>query len=353
MEMDQFRNLVQKIHRQKLKMEMKFHTSTSNINKELFNTFLKDHENSNVFQSFEMFDFWKSKKNNDPFLFFVESDNGDCLAFCTGVIMSNGISLMKTFTSRAIIFGGPIVIDSENKQDILRFLTLKMSDYLRKKSIYIEVRNFYKDSYIKDVFQHNNWNYKPYQNYIIHLISEDDVFSNIKAEKRRQIRKALREGVEIDYEKSNDNIEGVYNVLLKIYKERVKKPLPNLNFFTSLMMTDSAGLTCIKFENKIIGGGFFLKDENTIYDWYRGGLDFEYKKQFPATMAAWAVIKYGLDNHLKKFDFMGAGLKGEEYGVRKFKSQFGGELVEYGRFLKINNKTVYNIAEKSLKILSR
>ena len=100
MEMDQFRNLVQKIHRQKLKMEMKFHTSTSNINKELFNTFLKDHENSNVFQSFEMFDFWKSKKNNDPFLFFVESDNGDCLAFCTGVIMSNGISLMKTFTSR-------------------------------------------------------------------------------------------------------------------------------------------------------------------------------------------------------------------------------------------------------------
>ena len=332
---------------------MKFHTNATNINKDFLSNFLKDHENKNVFQSLEMFEFWKTQKNNYPFLFFVESNDGKCLAFCTGVIMSNGISLMKTFTSRAIIFGGPIVIHSENKLDILRFLILNMSEYLRKKSIYIEVRNFYKNPYIKVGFQSSNWNFKPYQNYLIELVSEDDVFSNIKAEKRRQVRKALREGVEIVYDKSKDNIEGVYNVLYKIYKERVKKPLPSIDFFSNLMSTESAGLTCIKFENNIIGGGFFLKDENTIYDWYRGGLDFEYKKQFPATIAAWAVIKYGLDNDLERFDFMGAGLKGEEYGVRKFKSQFGGELVEYGRFLKINQRIIYKMGELMLQILKK
>jgi lipid II:glycine glycyltransferase (peptidoglycan interpeptide bridge formation enzyme) len=46
---------------------------------------------------------------------------------------------------------------------------------------------------------------------------------------------------------------------------------------------------------------------------------------------------------------MGAGKPDEAYGVREFKARFGGEQVEYGRFLKINNHILYNIGKIALK----
>jgi len=332
---------------------MRFYTNFSNFNKDLWEVFIKNHTNSNTFQSFEMFEFWKNQQNYNSIIFFIESDDGECLAFCTGVIMYNGKSIMKLLSKRAIFFGGPLINENENKEEILNFLVLKMEGYLKKKSIYTEIRNFYSDLYLKEIFNTSKWTYRPYQNYIITLNSEEEVFSKIKPEKRRQIRKALREGVQISYDKTDINIKGVYDVLVKIYKEKVKKPLPTFEFFISLMKLNVAGIVSIQYEDKIIGGGFFLRDDQNIYDWYRGGLDYDYKKQYPSTIAAWAVLKFGLDNDLKMFDFMGAGLKGEEYGVRKFKSQFGGELVEYGRFLKINNPIVYKMGETALKILKK
>jgi len=70
-------------------------------------------------------------------------------------------------------------------------------------------------------------------------------------------------------------------------------------------------------------------------------------------MAAWAVMKFGLGKKgIETFDFMGAGLKGKEYGVRKFKSQFGGDLVEHGRFLKVHKATLYNAAKAWFKLLN-
>jgi lipid II:glycine glycyltransferase (peptidoglycan interpeptide bridge formation enzyme) len=38
---------------------------------------------------------------------------------------------------------------------------------------------------------------------------------------------------------------------------------------------------------------------------------------------------------------MGAGKPGDGYGVREFKSEFGGELVEHGRFLYVCKPQLY------------
>ena len=48
---------------------------------------------------------------------------------------------------------------------------------------------------------------------------------------------------------------------------------------------------------------------------------------------------------------MGAGSSDEDYGVREFKSKFGGKLVNYGRFIKINNKLLYKIGKMGLKVI--
>jgi len=330
----------------------KFYNNPSKIDTNKWKSFCEGHTYNTVFQSFEIYDFWKNQENNNPFIFFVESNDGDCLAFCAGTVMSTGRGFVKHFSSRAIIFGGPLLKEGVDVKQILPYLLNNMEKELKSSSIYLEIRNFYKDLLFDDIFKNMDWIYTPYQNYIIPLISEEAVFKKFHSERRRQIRKGLREGVTVTFDPTPDNILGVYKVLVKIYG-KIKKPLPSLEYFSNLIEFDFAGIVTVKFENKIIGGGYFLWDKQTIYDWYRGGLDVENKNKYPSAIADWSIMKFGLEQGIEKFDFMGAGIKGKEYGVRVYKSRFRGDLVEYGRFTKIIKPRMYKVGSFGLEVANK
>ncbi len=308
---------------------------------------------SNPYQTIEMFEFWKVQKNYTPFVFFLESNNGSCLAFCTGVITFKGKGRMKIHSKSAIIYGGPLISETKNREEVLNFLLDKIQKYLLFKTKHIEFRNFFLNKEFKQVFLKNKWRYTPKVKYIVNLTSEDEVFSRFKANKRTQIRKALREGVEISYEKNHENVKGVYDILKNIYRinfDTFLLPLPNLNFLFNLILLENVGLTTIRYENKIIAGEFYLIDDSTIYGWFGGGLNVEFKNQSPMSVSNWATMKYGLQNNIKKFDYGGAGLKNKENRLGKFKSAFGGELIENGMFSKINLPFLYGIENKLFKL---
>ena len=46
---------------------------------------------------------------------------------------------------------------------------------------------------------------------------------------------------------------------------------------------------------------------------------------------------------------MGAGVPGVPYGVRDFKAEFGGEMVEHGRFLNVRKPLLYAIGKIAVK----
>ncbi len=52
---------------------------------------------------------------------------------------------------------------------------------------------------------------------------EDTIFANLTSEKRRQIRRSFKEGVEISYDNNDINIKGVYDIIKGIYVNKVKK----------------------------------------------------------------------------------------------------------------------------------
>jgi lipid II:glycine glycyltransferase (peptidoglycan interpeptide bridge formation enzyme) len=93
-----------------------------------------------------------------------------------------------------------------------------------------------------------------------------------------------------------------------------------------------------------------ILEGRAIYELYICGLDDEYKEQYPSVMATWAAMEYATQNNIPIFDFMGAGKPDERYGVREFKARFGGELVEYGRFIKINQPVLYKLGKFGLKL---
>ena len=48
---------------------------------------------------------------------------------------------------------------------------------------------------------------------------------------------------------------------------------------------------------------------------------------------------------------MGAGVPDVPYGVRDFKSEFGGTMVEHGRFLNVCKPWLYRIGKLAIKVL--
>ena len=62
-------------------------------------------------------------------------------------------------------------------------------------------------------------------------------------------------------------------------------------------------------------------------------------------------MEWGLNNGYSVLDFGGAGKPNEKYGVRDYKMKFGGELVNFGRYTKINNKSKMLLGKTGLKAI--
>ena len=90
-----------------------------------------------------------------------------------------------------------------------------------------------------------------------------------------------------------------------------------------------------------------------VYEWYACGKDGVFKNIHPSSVTKYAGMKYAADNGYAVFDMMGAGKPDEEYGVRDFKAEFGGELVEYGRWLAVTKPLMYKIGVLGVKILKK
>jgi hypothetical protein len=208
-----------------------------------------------------------------------------------------------------------------------------------------------------DVFRAAGFQYRERLNLIVDTASRETVLQNISESRWRQVRKSLRLGACSIEPESLDQVREFYDILHDLYKFKVKKPLPAWDFFKEFYLLSREGkvgiIRLVKFEDKIIGGILApVTPGKTIYEWYVCGLDHEYKDVHPSVLATWAAIDHAVRNNIPNFDFMGVGIPEREYGVREFKSRFGGEMVNYGRFARVNNKLLYVTAEAGYNLLA-
>jgi lipid II:glycine glycyltransferase (peptidoglycan interpeptide bridge formation enzyme) len=305
------------------------------------------------FQTNEFLVFFNSLDHYKCDVFAIE-DGGEYKALVIVSIQSE-LGLKSFFSRRGIIYGGPL---SVLEGQIYLFNLFKgVNLFYRRKLIYLEVRNSFDYSNYNHLFKNVGYSYLPYLNFKISLTTEEHVLKNFKSEKRRQIKKSFNQGLTFDVAKNKEQVIELYKILKNIYENRAKKPLPNreyfMQLFSSFQRNNSGYIIVLLFEDKVIGGAICPIRSGVIYDWYRGGDDQKYKKLYPSTVAAYAGMKLGLDLKLTEYDFMGAGLKNKPYSVRNFKSQFGGTLVEHGRYIRIFNPVLYNIGRIGIYVLSK
>jgi serine/alanine adding enzyme len=303
---------------------------------------------STSFQTPEFYELCNSVPGLSAQAFALEEDN-KINALCV-VILQKEQGLKGFFSRRAIIYGGP-VLDKKDSEVGLEYLLNSINKEYNGRSIYIESRNLNDYNIYRANFQRNNWRYIPYQDYLVDCSDKQKMFNNLGNNRKREIKKAIKSGV---FMKEAENIFEVYEfykILEKLYVQKIKKPLFSKIFFEEIFNKCFGKYLLVMYENKIIGGILCpIIEGRYIYEFYVCGLDEEFKEQYPSTMATWAAMEYANRNNIPVFDFMGAGRKDKYYGVREFKSRFGGELVEHGRYIKIYNPILYEIGVFALKL---
>lgn len=302
---------------------------------------------SSVFQTPEYYHFFNDVEGYSANVFAIEEDDEyKCLAVIT--IQKEG-KIKGYFSRRGIIYGGPIILENDN--EYLTILLKKINKFYKNKLIYIESRNYFDFSLYHEQFINSRFSYIPWLNYRNNCENLENMKKSMSKSRLRQIKKAIGNGAETHEAKCIDDVNSFYEILRNLYKNKIKKPLFSLHFFQELYKSNLGKYLLIKYENKIIGGIIcIIKDKKSIYEFYIAGLDTEYKELHPSIMATWAGMEYGYMNGIPVFDFMGAGEPDRDYGVREFKSRFGGELVEFGRYINILNPLLYKIGVLFLKL---
>ena len=282
-----------------------------------------------------------------------------------GYITRERKALKQFFTRRAIIIGGPLLVEDATAEEIAALLNavkkLQRSDLqpagrsTAKRStghspIYIETRNFHDYSRWKEVFQNAGFAYQPHYDIHVHC----DATHTMSERRQRELKRAVTNGAEIIEASSEQEIRDWYQILSQLYRQKVRTPLWSEAFFLQFYRSGVGKYLLVKYQDKVIGGMMCpILNGKAIYEWYVCGLDEEYRDLSPSVMATHAAIEYAKANYLPLFDFMGAGKPNVPYGVRDFKMEFGGELIEHGRFLCVRKPLLYWIGKMGVKFLKR
>lgn len=334
---------------------MKVITDPNQIDEKKWSDFVKKHPHGNIFQTPEMYRVYENTKNYKPLYLAVVDKNKDILGSLLVVIQKEHSGLLGLVSSRAIIWGGPLI--KEKNLDILDFILSQYMKIIRIKAIYSQYRNIWEWSeYEKKSFKKSGFIFENHLD-IIHSLTRniDDQMMLIHKGRRKNIRRAIKNKVQFDEIVNKGELIDSLSLIVETY-QRVKLPIPDISLFIAAFEILFSN-RMIKFfkaihNDKTIGVRFVLCYKNMIYDWFAGSSN-KYLDKYPNDYLPWKVIQWGHINGYEIFDFGGAGKPGESYGVRDYKMKFGGELENFGRFEKIHKPFLFSVGKLGLKVLQK
>lgn len=274
---------------------------------------------------------------------------------CVGYVTVEKNPARQFFTRRAIIIGGPALADDASSEEVellMNGVKELTGERINGAPIYIETRNFNDYSRWKEAFKNAGFSYQLHLNFHVDCTDKDRMYERLSDNRKRHIRKAVSLGVVITEAQSEQEITDWYCILAELYRRKVKTPLFPLSFFIQFYRQKRGVFLLVKYEGKVIGGMMCpIFEGKCIYEWFVCGMDNEYKNQYPSVMATWTAMEYANGHTIPMFDIMGAGVPGVPYGVRDFKAEFGGEMVEHGRFIHVAKPWLYKIGTLGVKVL--
>ena len=297
----------------------------------------------NVFQTVEWMRLFEHEKGTKVVLFALYSDSS-LLLVQPLTITRYYRHLPGKFASYAVAWREPwraADIADEEAIEAFRLMTAEIEKYCRKRALYIEYRH------LCQCTMHNaqctifdSYKKLPWYNIYREFEAGEDVAEQMKRDKRRQLKQSFEAGVEVVLEPTREQIVEWYGLLKRLYR-RIHRPLPSVDVFLRLNKSGIGRVFVVIYRGRVISGNAMLFHSSSLtpnsplfYDWYRASVDERIEGVFPSVVSTWQALQLVADMGGGRFDFMGAGPRNKEYGVRQFKLEFGGNLTEEYRYRK-------------------
>lgn len=331
---------------------MRIVTNPQQIDKKKWRKFVEQHPHGNIFQMPEMYKVYANTHNYKPIIIAALGDNDEMEGVLLAVIQQEHSGWLGRFTARSIIFGGPIIAN-----DSVLTLEAILVGYVRiakSKVIYTQFRNFKTwDETLLKVFANYRFVWSDHLNILVDTgIDEIELWKNVKRNRKDGINKAQKQGFTFSNSPSLENINVFFDLFKQLY-DKVNLPYPDISFFKniSLHSADNVKWFTLSFQDEPVIILCAFDFNSTLFIFSIGiSQDDELLKLRPVDLFYWEVLLWCSKNGIKTFDWMGAGKPAEEYGVRKFKLQYGGQTYNFGRFEKIHKPLLYSIGKLGLKL---
>ncbi len=317
---------------------------------ELWQKLIVSNIHSSPFQTPEFYELCRTVPGLRPIATAIKRK--DSLVSLAVVVIQQEKGFKYFFSGRGIIYGGPLI--DHDYPEALGLLLTEISSALKGRVIYIESRNFTDYSNFSGIVQQYKWKYTPHLSLTLDVRDKSlhDTISGMNYNRRREIRLSLEKGAQYVECENEEELKDLYGILSELYRTRVRLPLPDFLFFKTLWLNKPGKVFVVKHGSRVIGGSFCLvQPAKGIYTMYYCGLRTYDKKIFPTHLAVLAACDYAIKNGLRTIDLMGAGKPGEKYGVRDYKAGFGGDLVENGRYIKIQKPLLYYMGRTTLSLM--
>lgn len=330
---------------------MTIHYHISEIDKIQWDALAEQSPTASFFQTRECYDFYEALSFLKPFVVGV-SENEKLVGVLCGYVVAEGNSIKRFFSERAIVPGG-LLLDVAISSEAICALLTAVKQTMSHRTIYLEIRNYNDFSVYRSNIESTGFSYLPHLNYQVELSDVETALGALSDSKRRQLKTSQKAGVEWVETSNRLDVSAFYYKLKYLYDSKLKIPLFPLEFFEKLVQLPSGKLLVVKHNGEIVGGMACVGIQGKVlYEWFVCGDESNEKNVYASVVATWAGIEYAARNNFKRFDFMGAGKPDKNYGVREFKSKFGGELVEYGRFLYICKPLLYSIGTNYISFVT-
>lgn len=337
---------------------MTFEVSKKSPNIEAWTELQASSPFASPFQSREYYEFLKSQKNHIPLVLSVCGNQSVLLALVVIDIQSNGNRLLRHFTSRAIVHGGPLVSPDCPDEALQQLICEAIKLSRKNNAVYFEVRPYFDYSGYAGIFSSCGMKSIDYGDCIVDTSSLDTIDRNIQPRKGRQIRAAIRQGIRfVDNPTDETQIRDFYAMLRQKHWQRSGRPVPSLQYFIELSRTSLASFLFAYYHDGLIAGSVLLHSRSVkcqyAYHYYVAGLDDLFENLAPSSVITYHTLQYAHDIGCQQVSLMGAGRLSIPYGVRDFKVRMGARVVPYGRYLFLNHSLIYHLASFALNLLHR
>ena len=328
-------------------------TITDSVPENEWRRFVDGHPEGNIFHTPEMFQVFSRAKKHRPAVWAAVAD-GQMLALFLPVRITLFGGLLSALTTRDIVYGSVLCVPGREGQDAAQTL-LRTYVGETKGVLFTELRNVSDLTFLQPVLEQCGFRYEEQLNYLIDLNRPpDEVLQSFGQRTRKRIRHGLREGTvtmeEID---RRERVALCYELLRQSYNA-AQVPLADLSLFEAAFdLLYPKGM--IKFllawvGDKCAAGSAELVYKDMIYGWY-AGVDRSFSTLAPGELLMWHILQWGAANGYRVYDFGGAGRSNQKYGVRDFKSKFGGDLVSYGRNIRVHLPLALQLSKVGYQIL--